>query len=72
MGFLDYMNIGIGHPTIIQMLLYFQLPSQCLYLCDHQIRPSNLMPLICLDYVIAAEVSVTKGVMRRCIFGHKE
>uniref|UniRef100_A0A914KHE7 Domain of unknown function DB domain-containing protein n=1 Tax=Meloidogyne incognita TaxID=6306 RepID=A0A914KHE7_MELIC len=33
-----------------------EMPSQCLYLCDHQQKAPNLMPSLCLDYVATAEV----------------
>uniref|UniRef100_A0A1I8BPE3 Ig-like domain-containing protein n=1 Tax=Meloidogyne hapla TaxID=6305 RepID=A0A1I8BPE3_MELHA len=42
-----------------------KVPSQCLYLCDHQQKAPNLMPSQCLDYVATAEQCRLSGIQNR-------
>nr|CAD2133836.1 unnamed protein product [Meloidogyne enterolobii] len=42
-----------------------EVPSQCLYLCDHQQKAPNLMPSLCLDYVATAEQCRLSGIQNR-------
>ncbi|KAF7630880.1 hypothetical protein Mgra_00008846 [Meloidogyne graminicola] len=42
-----------------------KIPSECLYLCDHQQRAPNLMPSHCLQFVTTAEECRLSGIHNR-------
>ncbi|KAL3070569.1 hypothetical protein niasHT_032359 [Heterodera trifolii] len=42
-----------------------RLPSQCLYLCDFRVPPTNLLPPICLNHISSVEQCRLFGTQKR-------